>query len=457
MKNITLKDVEAFIREKGIKMINLLTLDLIGHLHTLSVPANNFGEDLLNNGVGFDGSSYGFREVEKSDMILVPDINTMHLDPFGDVPSLIFFSRIHLTDEARSRFIQDPRGVADNAEKLLRETGTADQSMWGPEYEFYLFPDVKFKTTDTEAYYHLTLTEELHHNAYHATKPFDRYTAFRNEVTEILHGLGIGVKYHHHETGQRGQQEIETNFGPLLQKGDEVALMKYILFNLATEKDLSVTFMPKPMYMHPGSGLHLHQYLLKSGKNVFYEEGKYGNFSQLGLYYIGGLLKHAPALAAFTNPSTNSYKRLVRGFEAPVTITFGLANRTAAIRIPSYVANPEQTRLEYRPSDATCNPFLCLSALLMAGIDGIINEIDPVQEGWGPADGKDCDKDHNFALLPRDLNEALEALDRDHEFLLRNGVFPRELIDQWLTLKWQDVQSMATIPNPNEYTLYFNL
>jgi glutamine synthetase len=269
--------------------------------------------------------------------------------------------------------------------------------------------------------------------------------------------LGIDIKYHHHETGQRGQQEIETHHGKLLTKADEFAMVKYVLFNHAAERDLCVTFMPKPMYMQPGSGLHLHQYLVKDGKNVFHKKSGYANFSQVGLYYIGGLLKHAPALAALTNPSTNSYKRLVRGFEAPVTITFGLANRTATIRIPSYVSDPEMTRLEYRPPDATCNPYLCLSALLMAGLDGILNKIDPIKEGWGPADGMDCDHSQSFALLPRDLNEALEALEKDHNFLLRQGVFTQGLIEQWLKLKWDEVLSMATMPNPNEYSLYFDL
>ncbi|MFH2000409.1 MAG: type I glutamate--ammonia ligase [Planctomycetota bacterium] len=449
--------VHETIQSKGIRMINLLTLDLIGRPHTLSIPVDAFNAKTVKNGVGFDGSSYGFRKVENSDMILVPDLDTMRTDPYGDVPSLTFFTQIHLTDKERSRFTQDPRRVAQEAEALLQKEGIADQSMWGPEYEFYIFPEVDFKTSGSSAFYHLSIKEDFNYNAYHAAKPFDRYAFFRNEVTEILQSLGIQIKYHHHETGRRGQQEIETRLGPLLLKADEFVLTKYVLFNYATEKGIYVTFMPKPMYMHPGSGLHLHQYLIKAGKNAFYEEGAYGNFNQLGLYYIGGLLKHAPALAAFTNPSTNSYKRLVRGYEAPVTITFGLANRTSAVRIPSYVSDPEETRLEYRPPDATCNPYLCLSALLMAGIDGIINKIDPIKEGWGPADAKDCETSPEFALLPRDLMESLEALSNDHAFLMRNDVFPKELIDQWLKLKWQDVNAMATIPNPHEYTLYFNL
>lgn len=457
MKKITLQDVKKTIEEHDIKMINLFTLDLIGRLHTLSIPSESFDQGTLDSGVGFDGSSYGFRKVENSDMILVPDLDTMRHDPYGDVPSLAFFTEIRLTDGKKTRFAQDPRGIAAHATELMRKEGIADESMWGPEYEFYVFPEVEFNTTDSSAYYFLTLKEDFHYNAYHAAKPFDKYSAVRNEVTDILQNMGIKVKYHHHETGERGQQEIETQLGPLLVKADEFVLTKYVLFNHATLNDLWITFMPKPMYMHPGSGLHLHQYLVKGGKNAFYEKGAYGNLNKLALNYIGGLLKHAPALAALTNPSTNSYKRLVRGYEAPVSITFGLANRTATVRIPSYITDPEETRLEYRPPDATCNPYLCLSALLMAGIDGILNEIDPVKEGWGPADAKDCDKSTEYSLLPRHLEEALEALEGDHDFLLRDGVFTKELIDQWLKLKWQDVRSMATMPNPNEYTLYFNL
>ncbi len=457
MKPNSLKQVQSTIQEKGIKMINLLTLDLIGRAHMVSVPAHNFNRGFVTNGVGFDGSSYGFLEVQHSDMILLPDLDSMRTDPFGDVPSLLFFTSIHLTDDKRTRFSQDPRGVASNALTLLKEKGIADNAVLGPEYEFYVFPDVKFKTSDSEAYYHLTLDEDFKYNAYHAAKPFDMYSAFRNEVTEILHDLGFEVKYHHHETGERGQQEIETSFGPMLVKSDETVLTKHILFNLAAEKGLRVTFMPKPMYKHPGSGMHIHQFLIKNSVNIFYKKGAYGNFSKTGLYYIGGLLKHAPALCAFTNPSTNSYKRLVRGFEAPVSITYGLANRTSTVRIPSYVSDPKETRLEYRPPDATCNPYLCNAALLMAGIDGILNKTDPVKEGWGPADSKDCDKSTEFGLLPRDLNEALDSLDKDRDFLLRDNVFSAGLIDQWLKLKWQDVQTMASMPNPNEYSLYFNL
>lgn len=457
MKSDSFEKVHEAIQSMGIRMINLLTLDLIGRQHILSVPVDAFNEKLVREGVGFDGSSYGFRKVENSDMILVPDLDSMRPDPFGDVPSLIFFTNILLTDKDRTPFAQDPRRVALEAEALLQSEGIADESMWGPEYEFYVFPEVDFKTSGHSTFYHLTIDEDFNYNAYHAAKPFDRYSFFRHEVSEILQSLGVEIKYHHHETGPRGQQEIETKLGPLLLKADEFVLTKYVLFNYATEKGLWVTFMPKPMYKHPGSGLHLHQYLVKAGQNAFYQKGSYGNFNQLGLYYIGGLLKHASALAAFTNPSTNSYKRLVRGYEAPVSITFGLANRTSTVRIPTYVSDPDETRLEYRPPDATCNPYLCLSALLMAGIDGIINQIDPIKEGWGPADKLDCEKSKQFSLLPRHLEEALEALSNDNEFLMRNNVFPKELIDQWLKTKWQDVKDMATIPNPHEYTLYFNL
>jgi len=457
MKTRTVEEIRAYIDEKGIRMINLLALDLVGRIHTVSVPAANFGESLVRNGVGFDGSSYAFRKVENSDMIFVPDIQTLIEDPFSEIPSLIFFTRILLADEKRSRFSQDPRRVVEKAGEYLESTGVGDRSMWGPEYEFYIFPEARFKTSDYESYYRLDIDEDFHYNAYHASKPFDRYSEFRNGVTEILRNLGISIKYHHHETGGRGQQEIETRFGPLLSKADEFTLMKYVLFNQARRKNISVTFMPKPMYMQPGSGLHLHQFLMREGKNIFFEKGRYGNFSRMGLYYIGGLLAHAPALSALTNPSTNSYKRLVQGFEAPVSITFGLANRTSTVRIPTYASDPGETRLEYRPPDATCNPYLCFSALLLAGLDGILNEIDPVERGWGPADGRDCDKETEYALLPRDLNEALEALERDHDFLLRGGVFSEELVEQWIALKWGEVKSMASIPNPNEYSLYFDL
>jgi len=296
-------------------------------------------------------------------------------------------------------------------------------------------------------------------SAYHAANPFDVYDDFRDEACALLKRFGISVKYHHHETGERGQQEIETHFMNLLPAADAVVTAKYALFNLARSRDLFVTFMPKPMYQQSGNGMHLHLFLTKNGRNAFYRKGEYGNLNELGRFFIGGLLKHGAALSAFTNPSTNSYKRLVPGFEAPVALTYGMGNRASAIRIPKYVSNPDETRFEYRPPDATANPYLCLTAMLLAGIDGAVRKIDPVKEGYGPFDRNISEESaqERIEFLPRNLSEALDALEEDNAFLMRGGIFTRELLEQWTSLKEREIQSIGTMPHPFEYKMYFNL
>jgi glutamine synthetase len=453
------ESILAQIQEQHIEMIDLKSLDLRGRPHHVSLPVKHFTPEILTDGIGFDGSSFGYSRVESSDMIQIPDIDTAVLDPFRDIPTLSFFTCIHLTDEKRTRFPQDPRWIAAKAERYLVESGVAEASFWGPEYEFYIFPKVEYDTRVSASFYHIYAGEEFHHNAYHACNPQDIYDDFRDLATRMLLQLGIDVKYHHHEVGERGQQEIELMFDCLLKTSDQAILTKYVLFNLARKHDLHVTFMPKPMFRQAGSGWHVHQFLKNQGKNIFHGPGQYANMNETGLYYIGGLLKHARALCALTNPSTNSYKRLVPGFEAPVAITFGMANRSSAVRIPSYVSNPDKIRMEYRPPDATANPYFALSAMLMAGIDGVLNRIDPRQEGFGPFDTNifhDSMKE-KVRFLPRSLDDALEALEQDHEFLLRGGVFTRELLQRWIQMKRDEIMEIATMPNPFEYKLYFDL
>jgi glutamine synthetase len=448
------------IKSKKIEVIDIKCIDLVGHLHHISLPVfPNILTKLIEEGVGFDGSSYGFRKVENSDMILIPDLATAVLDPFREAPTLSFYSNVFLTDEKRTSFSQDSRTLARKAEQLLKEMVPADKSWWGPEFEFYIFSKVRFDTRTASSYYEVEHAEEFFRNAYHAVNPFDVYDDFRDEASKLLKQFGIEVKYHHHEAGERGQQEIETYFTDLLTTADNVVTAKYVLFNFARQRDLFITFMPKPMYQQSGNGLHLHLYLTRNGKNVFYKKGEYGNMNALGRFFIGGMLKHGAALSAFTNPSTNSYKRLVPGFEAPVALTYAQGNRASAIRIPKYVTNPQETRFEYRPPDATANPYLCLSAMLLAGIDGVVNKIDPVKEGFGPFDedlsaGTMKEQIH---FLPRNLEEALDALAIDHEFLKRGGIFTDELLDQWVKIKQQDIKSIGTMPHPFEYKLYFNL
>ncbi|MAT59653.1 MAG: type I glutamate--ammonia ligase [Melioribacteraceae bacterium] len=460
MAKLTPEEVNLLIKEKNIEVIDLKAIDLTGRLHHISLPVKEgIIEKLVKEGVGFDGSSYGFRKVENSDMILIPDLNTAVIDPFREAPTLSFYSHIVLTDDARTPFPQDGRYLAKKAEALLKEVTGCDKSWWGPEFEFYIFSNVDYDTRTATSFYKVEHAEEFTKKAYHAANPFDIYDDFRDEACRYFKKLGIDVKYHHHEVGERGQQEIETYFSDLLSTGDNIVSAKYALFNLARMKDLFVTFMPKPMYHQAGNGMHLHLYLTKNGKNAFYQKGEYGNINELGRFFIGGMLKHGPALSAFTNPSTNSYKRLVPGFEAPVALTYGQGNRASAIRIPKYISNPDETRFEYRPPDATANPYLATVAMLLAGIDGVVNKIDPIKEGFGPFDRNIQDESEadKIQFLPKSLTESLNALKHDYEFLLKGNIFTEELIDQWIRVKNEEVKSIATMPHPYEYKMYFTL
>jgi glutamine synthetase len=459
MRDPRLVQAEDLVRRRRIEFLDLKAVDLTGALHHITLPARpGTLERILRDGVGFDGSSYGFRKVEQSDMVLVPDLASAMVDPFREAPTLSFFANVLLTDTARTPFPQDGRALAARAETLLRETTGADRSMWGPEFEFYVFKKAEFDTRTSAAYYRVEHEEEFSRNAYHAANPFDLYDDFRDEACRLLAELGVPVKYHHHECGERGQQEIETSFMDLLTAADAIVTAKYALFNLARRHGLAVTFMPKPMYQQAGSGMHLHLFLTRRGKNAFHKAGEYGNLNELGRFFIGGLLAHAPALAAFTNPSTNSYKRLVPGFEAPVAITYGMGNRASAVRIPGYVKDPKETRFEYRPPDATMNPYLCLTAMLLAGIDGVVRKTDPRKEGFGPFDKNVAEGDASPAkLLPRSLDAALDALAADHDFLLRGGLFTEGLLDQWTKVKRRETQAIATMPHPYEYEMYFSL
>jgi glutamine synthetase len=452
--------INDLVNKNNIEIIDIKTIDLTGRLHHVSLPVyDGIMDDLLTNGVGFDGSSFGFLKVENSDMILIPDLTTAVVDKFRDARTLSFYSNIFLTDEARTPFEQDGRFVAKKAENILKKHTGADLSLWLPEFEFYIFSNVEYDTRTAASYYKVEHAEEFYKSAYHAANPFDVYDDFRDNACKVLKEFGIKIKYHHHETGERGQQEIETYFESLLKTADNVVTSKYVLFNLAKINNLFITFMPKPMYHQSGSGMHLHTYLTKGGKNAFYKKGEYGNVNELGKYFIGGLLKHGQALSAFTNPSTNSYKRLVPGFEAPVALTYSRGNRSSAIRIPAYVSDPEKTRFEYRPPDATANPYLCLAAILLAGIDGVVNKIDPTKEGFGPIemDIHDESLKDRVKYLPRNLEESIDALMDDNEFLKRDNVFTDGLIQQWVNNKKEEINSINTMPHPFEYKMYFNL
>ena len=447
-----LEEIRRDAVEQGIEFVDLKVLDLVGRLHHLSFPFDRFTPELLREGIGFDGSSYGFLEVEQSDMVLVPDLDTVAVDPFRERPTLTLFAHVAQVEGGRTPFPQDGRNIVRAAERALRASGAADRSLWQPEFEFYLFEDADFTSGVSRSSFAMTSPERFFGNAYHACNPQDRYSDFRDEACRLMQEFGIAVRYHHHEVGAMGQQEIEGWFAPLARTADQAVLAKYILFNLARRHGLRLTFMPKPLFDNAGSGLHLHVLLQDAqGRNLFDGDG-YGNLSPLALAFVGGILRHAPALCALTNPSTNSYKRLVPGFEAPTSLSFGCSNRGAAIRIPSYVADPQLRNVEYRPPDFTCNPYLALAAIQMAGLDGILAGIDPLAEGFGPDQPPEAAR-----FLPRSLDDALDALEADHAFLLRDGVFPPELIRRWLETKRAEIQAINRRPHPYEFTMYFDL
>jgi len=463
----------AFVREHGIRMIDLKFTDLWGRWHHVTLSATEFTPELMAAGVGFDGSSVGLRSVKSGDMALIPDLTTGSLDPFWDVPALSF---ICFTVEADSKrlYFRDPRVIARRAEEHMRGTGIADESRWGPEFEFYVFDKVSFENGVNVASYRVDSVEaDWHsgegghghyvplHGGYHAIPPRDQLHNVRTHIVTTLEGMGVPVKYHHHEVGGPGQCEIETPLLGLLPAADASQTIKYVAKMVARQTGQTVTFMPKPLYGEAGNGMHFHQHLFKQDGNQFYDPQGYSLLSRTALYYIGGLLTHAPALLAFTNPSTNSYRRLVPGFEAPVNCFFSKGNRSAAIRVPAYATEPDKVRFEYRPPDATCNPYLAMAAMLMAGLDGVRRQIDPTAAGFGPIDQNIFDwtpeRRATIKALPTSLKEALDALQADHAFLLEGGVFEEELIGDWIKAKMQEFYAVRNRPHPYEVQLYFDL
>ncbi len=440
-----------------VEFISLNTLDLKGKLHSLTLPVYMFNEELMDHGVGFDASSYGFAKTERSDMIMIPDLDSMFMDPFSQKKTAVFMANIYLTNSEKSRFSQDVRFVAKKAEKSLTESKIGSMIMMAPEYEFFIFKNAEYGVEENECFYYIEKETEEKKNFYHSPAPDDPYIDFKNEATSILNDIGIKVKYHHHEVAVN-QHEIETNFDTLLKSADDAVKIKYVLFNLARKHELFVTFMPKPFFGNAGNGWHIHQYVLKGQKNLFFDGARYAKFSKKGINYLTGLLFHSASLSAFANPSTNSYKRLVRGYEAPVAAIFGQSNRNASIRIPTY-SRPEQTRLEYRASDASSNPYLALSAMLMAGIDGIRKNLDPDEYYFGPFDSgipKTKALKKKIKMLPEDLNEALEGLKKDNGYLKADDVFTDQIISRWIDIKLNEIKEISHVPHPKEFEQYFN-
>ena len=456
-KTALLNGTQKKIKEMQIEFIDLKILDLKGKLHSLILPSSMLDDKLLSGGVGFDASSYGFAKPEKSDMVMIPDLATMVLDPFRERKTAIFMANIHLTDNLRTRFSEDPRFVAAKAEAALIKSKIGSRAFFGPEFEFFIFKEAEYGIHEDGNYYFLKKDSETNGNLYHAGSPEDEFVDFKNEAVTLLQQLGIEIKYHHHEVAVN-QHEIETKFNTLLKTADQAVIIKYVLFNLAKKNDLFVTFMPKPFLGKAGNGWHVHQYILNKDTNVFFKKGNYANFSDTGLHYLSGLLFHSGSLSALSNPSTNSYKRLVRGFEAPVSAIFATSNRNAAIRIPSYV-DENETRLEYRSGDAASNPYLFLSAMLLSGIDGIFKNLSPEKFNFGPFDGSIPDAKvfkNKIKQLPENLSEALDCLEKDNEYLKYNNVFDDALIQQWLKIKRAEIADISRIPHPKEFELYFN-
>ncbi len=445
------------LKELQVEFIDLKTLDLKGKLHSLILPTVMLDEKLLDGGVGFDASSYGFAKPEKSDMVMIPDLETMLIDPFRERKTAIFMANIHLTDHLRTRFPEDPRFLAFKAEEALKKSKIGSYALFGPEFEFFIFKKARFGVLEDGNYYFLKKDSEANGNQYHAGSPDDEYVDFKNEAVALLQQLGIEIKYHHHEVAVN-QHEIETKFNTLLKTADQAVIIKYVLFNLAKKHGLSVTFMPKPFFGKAGSGWHVHQFIMNRETNVFFKKGNYANLSDIGLHYLSGLLFHSGSLSAISNPSTNSYKRLIRGFEAPVSAIFATSNRNAAIRIPAYV-DENETRIEYRPGDAASNPYLFLSAMLLSGIDGVFKNLSPEKYNFGPFDGGIPDTKvfkNKIKLLPVDLAEALDCLEKDCEYLKYDGVFDDALIQQWLKIKRAEIVEISLIPHPKEFEMYFN-
>ena len=474
--------LSGFIREKGIKIIDFKEIDLAGKWHHLSIPSERFTEDLLKRGIGFDGSSYGYLTVEKSDMVFIPDITSAFVDPIVELPALCMIGDIYkLNENGYERFEDDPRYVAEKAEKYLAETGISDLCLFGPEFEFYIIDSLEFRVEANNIEVHLDSAQAewntinssygdfahnkgykvLAHKGYHADLPHDISFDLRNRMVRLLEDNGVPVKYHHPENGGPGQVEIEVNFSTLREMGDRTQKLKYLVKNTAIQYGKTVTFMPKPFFGEAGSGMHVHLQMFKGGKPMFYDMSGYSCLSQTALFAIGGILRHSPALMAFTNPSTNSYKRLVPGYEAPVTICFGTANRSAVVRIPGYAKTPEEKRFEYRPPDATANPYLCYTAILMAAIDGIVNKIDPAAEGFGPFDKnmyKLTEEEKRLVKgLPASLEEAANALEKDNGFLLAGGVFTKNMISNQILKIRKDSEEVSQIPHPIEFKKYFDL
>ena len=471
----TAQDIMNLIQEKGIKMVDFKIVDINGQFRHVTIPAQQFSEETMRDGIGFDASNYGYAVVEKSDMVFIPDLDTALIDPFCSIPTLSLTGNAMIIDYPNNRPLsQYPRNIVKAAEDYMKKTGVADTMLILPEFEFHIFDNVGWSVQPNSIGMSLNVDQAYfnsasqgqgvvvnHQKNYHIAKPFDTTYECRSEMCLEMEKAGIPVKYHHPEVGAAGQFEIEPMLGQMSKMADASMMIKYIIRNTALKYGKVATFMPKPVYKEAGNGMHVHMLLLKDGKPVFSDDNGYSHLSKEAHWFMGGLLKHIHSLCALTNPSTNSFKRLVPGFEAPVTVGYATSNRSAVIRIPAYAKTPELRRFELRNPDATCNPYFCYAAILMAGLDGIKNQIDPHENGWGPYDMNlyhlPEEEKAKLSSLPTCLEDALDALEKDHDYLTAGGVFPEHLIKNFIARKRQEVSEMSKIPHPAEFEQYFNL
>ena len=461
------------IKDLDVKMVDMRFTDMPGTTHHFTIPIKFLDEDIFEDGLGFDGSSVrGFQAIENSDMIVIPDVTTAYIDPFFSEKTVVFYCDIKdpITKESYTR---DPRNIAKKAEGYLKTSGIGDTAFFGPEAEFFIFNDVKYDSGSNFAFHEVDSSEGTwntgkdegpnlghkprHKEGYFPLPPVDSMHDVRTEMVMTMQDIGLTVEAHHHEVATGGQQEIDLEFAPLVSMADDLMKYKYVVKNVAKLHGLSATFMPKPLFGDNGSGMHVHQSVWKEGDTLMYKKGNYADLSDLALNYIGGILKHAPALLAFCAPTTNSYKRLVPGFEAPVNIAYSQRNRTASVRIPTYSSSPKSKRMEFRCPDPTANPYLAFAAMLMAGLDGVKNKIDPGE----PTDINIYEAPEEILAkipsTPGSLAEALDALESDHAFLLEGDVFTKDVIETYVNYKRENEVNPVNIqPHPHEFKLYYD-
>ncbi|MCX6593113.1 MAG: type I glutamate--ammonia ligase [Acidobacteria bacterium] len=469
---MTPTEVLAYATENEVRQIDLRFADIPGLSHHISYPISQLDEDSFTEGFGIDGSSIrGWAAINESDMLLIPDPSTAYIDPFRDVPTLVMNGNV-IDPLTKQHYERDPRWIAQKAERYLASTGLADTAYFGAEAEFFIFDNVSFDQTQNSGFYFIDAEEGRWNSGrrtdnlgyrprvkegYFPVPPTDHYMDLRSEMVEVMIDCGLNVECHHHEVATGGQCEIDQKFDTLVKSADNMMLYKYVVRNVAYQYGKTVTFMPKPLYGDNGSGMHCHQSLWKAGHPLFAGD-LYAGLSQMALYYIGGLLKHARALSAIIAPTTNSYKRLVPGYEAPVNLAYSRRNRSAAVRIPMYSASPKAKRVEFRPPDPSCNPYLAFAAMMMAGLDGVLNKVDP---------GESLDKDiydlspeemKAVPSMPASLEEALDCLEEDHNFLLKGDVFTEDLIETFIAYKRKhEADAVRLRPHPHEFSLYYDI